>query len=154
MEEILDVELAKQFHGLMKEFRGSGIGIDEFLCKKLLSNHKKGGKEFAAKMIDTFRRIDDKYAARRKANTEREQNCRDWMCEQIDNIIAKNKWNGKRDVIGRVVNMSTEAFKGNSNPLVDDSSPALEGSDAIEAMGKLVEAMETSTANDAELAVD
>ena len=132
-------ELEDRIKNLMAEFKASGISIDDFVRQKLSTAPQYEGKD-AETLIQTLADIDANYADLQQAK-EDGLNREDWLRKKINQAAADAS--AKPEVVGAVVSSVTAAL--NCEPGAQTEAVPFEGSEAVEMVGALDDALAKAT---------
>ena len=130
-------EITKRVNELVVEYKASGLPIDRFMTTKL-SAVRKDGKKCAETAIATLAKIDQTFASLQQAR-ESGKNRQEWLRDNLEKAIVDSGADKKRDVVGEALSVAISAI-GNT-PLQDTSPIPFEGSDAVEIVASLDEAL-------------
>lgn len=132
------IELDNKISELMNEFKDSGLGINDFLAKKL-SEARDDGQKCADEIVQTLSDIDTNYQNLQEA--KKNGNREEWLRRRIDCVVQSNQsLNEDRHPIGEVLVQAAEAL-GAENP----GSMSYDGIEASEIIRTLNEGLEVST---------
>ena len=129
-----NMDCSDQFAVLVKEFNSSGLGIDEFVERKLVESGR-GSRSEARRLVEAFARIDANYAELQRAKSEG-RNRQEWLRGKIESDISNLKADGKRNEIGRILAVGAAKTAGLN---VAETTAAFDGIDAVDIIADIDE---------------
>ena len=132
-------ELETRVRNLMAEFKSSGVSIDDFVRRKLSAAPQYEAKD-AELLIQILADIDSNYVDLQQAK-ENGYNREEWLRKKINQAAADAS--AKPEVVGAVVSSVTAAL--NCEPGAQTEAVPFEGSEAVEMVGALDDALVKAT---------
>lgn len=133
----LQHQFVKQIASLMSECRASGLGVDDFIAKKL-SESEKDGVKYAEAISHTLAEIDTAYDSLLNAK-QNGQNRQEWLRDRLESAISDTHADHQREEIGQILARTADMLRG-EKPGTSSPLP-FEGIDAVDMVSELEDAL-------------